>query len=115
MVKAIRSSAIILGYYFLGVAISRLIAGVLPGSIIGMLLLFISLVFGWVKEQWIQPAVNFLLKYMVLFFLPASVGVMAVWDLVSDNLILISSIMILSTIVVLLVVGHVQQKLGKRW
>ncbi|MCP3740936.1 CidA/LrgA family protein [Rossellomorea sp. BNER] len=57
----------------------------IPGNIIGMLILFIFLVTGIVKLEWIFDVSNFLLKHLAFFFVPFAVGVMAFGDLFLQN------------------------------
>lgn len=106
---------VILAFWALGEGVSWLINGVLPGSVIGMILLFLALVLGLVKESLVETAAKWLLKYMVLFFLPAAVGLMASWEIIGDNLFAIVLSVVVSLVLVIGVVGLLQQKLGKRW
>ncbi len=50
----------------------------IPGSIIGMILLFLILSTGKVSEKWLQPALGFILKHLSFFFIPLTVGVIAI-------------------------------------
>ncbi|MFL8936707.1 CidA/LrgA family protein [Rossellomorea oryzaecorticis] len=64
----------------------------IPGSIIGMLILFILLVTGVFKEKLLIEGANFFLKYFSFFFLPLSVSAIALGPYLSSygwNLILI--------------------------
>jgi holin-like protein len=105
---------VILLMLMLGNGVSYLINGVIPGSVIGMVLLFLALISKIVKPETIRQPASYLIKHMSLFFIPAGVGLMTAWDLIAANwaAILISSL--LSTIIVLAVVGLVQQKLERR-
>ena len=104
---------VILLMLMFGNGISILINGVIPGSVIGMVLLFLALITKIVKPETIKQPAGYLIKHMSLFFIPAGVGLMTAWDLIADHwtAILVSSV--LSTIIVLTVVGLVQQKLEK--
>ena len=106
---------IVLAFWAAGEGISSLIGGVVPGSLLGMILLFTALVTGVLKESMVKDACSVIIKYMVLFFVPAAVGIMAAWDIVSANFAAIITAAVVSTILVIVVVGWVQQKLGKRW
>lgn len=48
----------------------------IPGNVLGMLLLFVLLLAGVIKLEYIQQAANFLLKHLVFFFIPVAVGLM---------------------------------------
>lgn len=104
----------ILFFYLLGMGISFLIGGLIPGSVIGMLLLFLALSLGYLKESHVSGVANALLKNMVLFFLPAAVGLIASIRLVMDNLWAIAVSTIISTIIVIITVALIQQKMGRK-
>lgn len=48
----------------------------LPGSVAGMILLFLLLSFGLVRVSQLQTVTDFLLKHMGFFFVPITVGLM---------------------------------------
>ena len=45
-----------------------------PSALLAMLIMFVLLIMDIVKESWIAPACQPILKYMALFFIPAGVG-----------------------------------------
>lgn len=58
----------------------------LPGNLLGMLLLTVSLVTGWIKIEHVEQASSFLLKHMLLFFVPILVGVAQYFGLIAKSL-----------------------------
>ena len=104
----------ILLFWVLGNALSYLVGGYVPGSVIGMILLFAALTLRWVKAETVRPAAHFLLRSMALFFVPFGVGLMVSYRLLLDNLWAIVVSGIVSTIVVLLVAGHTFQSLNRK-
>lgn len=48
----------------------------IPASIVGLILLFISLNTRLISVEWIKLGCSFVMKYMTLLFIPASMGVM---------------------------------------
>ncbi|UFJ43166.1 CidA/LrgA family protein [Brevibacillus humidisoli] len=68
---------IILGFYGVGALLNRWGEIPLPGSLIGMLLLALSLIAGWIPFRLVEQASAFLLKHMLLFFVPIIVGVVS--------------------------------------
>ncbi len=92
---------IILAFLGLGNLCSYGIGNFLPGSVIGMVLLFLSLMLKIVKANDVRPVANFLTKNMTLFFLPASIGIMDQWGLIKLNLIAWIVILIVPTLCVL--------------
>ncbi len=56
-----------------------------PGSVLGMLILFFAMAFGLVKVQWVQPGASLFIRFMVFLFVPISVGLMDHFDMLLDN------------------------------
>lgn len=54
----------------------------LPSSIIGMLLLFLALVTGILKLQWIKGLTDILLSNISFFFIPSGVALMMYFDVI---------------------------------
>lgn len=113
--KYIVQFLIIIAFWALGIGVSFLTGGVVPGSVLGMVFLFTALALGYVKERQVEQVSKLLIKYMVLFFLPASVGVVVAWQMILDNFWAIAVATIVSTVLIIVAVGLTQQKLGKRW
>ena len=67
---------IILIFSLIGEAISTLFHLPVPGSIIGLVLLFLALEFKIIRLRHIDTVGNFLLGNMTILFLPAAVGIM---------------------------------------
>lgn len=76
-----------------------------PSSIIGMLLLAMSLKAGIVKPRHVERLSNFLVHNLGFFFVPAGVGLMNCLGLISDQWIPIVGAAIGSTIVIIAVTG----------
>lgn len=76
-----------------------------PSSIIGMLLLAMSLKAGIVKPRHVEKLSNFLVHNLGFFFVPAGVGLMNCLGLISDQWIPIVGAAIGSTIVIIAVTG----------
>ncbi len=113
MSKTLIGVAILLSMQLLGTLVSQLLIPIIPGSVIGMIMLFISLQCGLVKERYLESLVRVLMKNMTLFFLPSAVGIITILPLVGDNILAIALSVILSTILVLLCVGGCQQFFDK--
>ena len=59
---------IVLFFFALGELVGWLVNGFIPGSVIGMMLLFTALCLKWVKPERIKPVARFLCDNMALFF-----------------------------------------------
>ena len=82
----------ILGFSFLGQAISKTTGIPVPGSVIGLILFFLSLQFKIIKLEGVEKTSNFLTDNLAILFIPAGV----------------------STIISLIFVGRLTQHLIKR-
>lgn len=70
----VKGASIIMLFYFLGECLSFLINGIVPGSVCGMVLLFLSLLLKFVKPRDVRSVSNALTQNMALFlFLQESV------------------------------------------
>lgn len=105
--------ALILGIWALGEYISSFISSiiVIPGSIIGMILLFISLQLKVIKLEKIKELSNLLLDNMAIFFVPAGVSLISSLNLIRDNIFVLTIIIVLSTITVMYVTGVIVEKM----
>lgn len=65
---------ILFGFAALGSALAGVLHLPLPGSVLGMLLLWLSLSLGWVRLHWLIDAADGLLGILGLLFVPATVG-----------------------------------------
>ena len=99
---------IILAFLVIGNLLSALLGDFIPGSVIGMLLLFLSLLTGVIKDKWVRQAATFLTDNMMIFFMPAFMGIMDLWGVMKMNLWAWVAILILSTALVLVATGVVQ-------
>lgn len=70
----IRALSIIFGFLALGEAVIHFTGMKLPGSIIGMALLFVSLHMKWVKAAWLQGLVDVMMANLSLFLVPPCRG-----------------------------------------
>lgn len=110
----IKGSFYLLFFYFIGEMLSILIHGFLPGSIIGMILLFLSLFFKILDPSTVRSTATILTKNMAVFFVPAAVGLMAYGELVSRNFFAIVLAITISTILTIVTVALIQEKMEKR-
>ncbi|MDX7989885.1 CidA/LrgA family protein [Xenorhabdus littoralis] len=89
-----------------GNIISALLPFSLPGSIIGLLLLFCLLAFQIIPSHWVKPGCSLLMKNMTLLFLPIGVGVMDYYPQLSQQMLPIVLSCITSTVIVMIVVAY---------
>ncbi|MEH2920261.1 CidA/LrgA family protein [Samsonia erythrinae] len=105
----LRAFALIYLCLLAGNAVSALLPFSLPGSIIGMLILFVLLASQILPAQWVKPGCRLLIRHMALLFVPIGVGIMNYYDLVSQQLGPIVVSCAISTLIVMLAVGFSTQ------
>ena len=109
-----RGLAVLFGFLLLGHALNHY--GVpLPANVLGFLLLTTALLTGLVPMVWVEDTAHFLLRHMVLLFVPYIVSTMVYFELVSTELWPIVLAVLISTAAVLLVSGHLTQFLVRKW
>lgn len=103
--------------FFLSMAMNKL-ADLLhlkiPGSILGIVLIFILLQTKVIKLEWIERGANWLLAELLLFFIPSAVGVMQYIPLLENEGLQILLVVVLSTVIVMLSSGIVASRIVKR-
>ena len=104
---------ILLSYLIVGEGISMLINHFVPGNVIGMVLLFASLQAKIVKPGSVEKVSEFLTKNMTIMFLPPSIGLIASYKILGNNIVTIVLAIVVSTMLVLAVVGKMMDKLDK--
>ena len=114
--KLFNQLAIILGIWVIGEYISSFLQNIItiPGSIIGMILLFLSLQFKVIKLDDINYIGDLFLNNMAIFFVPAGVALIKSLDLISNNIFVLLMTIFFSTIGVMYTTGFVVRKMINR-
>ena len=97
--KLLKQIAIIFSICWFSQVVEMLLPFDFPASVIGMILLFLFLVFGWLKISHIQEKSDFLLSNMAFFFIPAVVSVMNYFDILKSSAVSLILVCILTTII----------------
>lgn len=88
-----------------GNAVAAIIPLHIPGSIIGMLVLFTLLASQILPPSWVKPGCHLLIRHMALLFVPISVGIMNYYQqLIGQFGPLVISCLV-SSLITLLIVG----------
>ncbi|KPN95135.1 CidA/LrgA family protein [Lysinibacillus sp. ZYM-1] len=114
VVRIIVQMGILNIYYYMGVGIVSYLHIPLPGSVVGLLLLALSLIFKIMKVEYIQDGAGFLIGILTLFFIPATVGVIDYPELMSITGLLIILAVIASTLISIYVTGLLTQIIEKK-
>lgn len=73
----VRSVVWILAFWLLGERLSHGFHVPVPGSVLGLLALYLCLRVGWVKAEWVTSGARGVLSVLALLFVPAGAGVAA--------------------------------------
>lgn len=99
---------------FAGTYLQHLLGTSIPGSIIGMLFLFGLMASGLVPSDWVRPSANLFIRYMILLFVPISVGLMDHFDMLINNALPILASAVGGTLIVLVTLGLFLDRLLKK-
>lgn len=111
--KYLQQLMIILGSYILGVVLQKAFNLPIPGTVLGLILLFLGLYSGIIKVEMVEDMCEILISHMSFLFIPAGVGLITSFNLLSGNIIKFSLVILLSTVIVWIVTGYVVKFLRK--
>ena len=112
--KYIKQFAIIIVISFVGELLNYCLPFPIPASIYGMVILFIGLVTGLIRLEWVKETGLFLVEIMPIMFIPICVGLMDAWVNIAPiwfPLIFISAI---TTVIVMAVTGRTAESILRR-
>ncbi|TWT24894.1 CidA/LrgA family protein [Planomicrobium sp. CPCC 101110] len=96
---------ILYGFYLAGESIRTIFHLPLPGSIIGFLLLFAALMLKIYPLRWIESGAHFLLAFLSLYFIPATVGAIEYGNVFTGKGVWLIAIVLVSTLLTMAVSG----------
>jgi len=99
-------------FFLVGDYLQKLLHLPVSGSIVGLLLLFVLLLFRIVPVKWIEEGSVTILAYLPLLFIPATTGIMKHTDLFSLKGMVIILIIIVSTVITIAAAAHTSQYLS---
>lgn len=112
--RLILEITVLYSIYLVGVYIQRTFQLFIPGSIIGMLFLFLLLQTKVVKVSWIEKGSSFLISYLPLLFLPVTIGIIKYEELYTLKGILLVIAIIVSTALLMLMTGAISQQMMRK-
>ncbi len=104
--KYVKQVMWIIAFTFAGELLNTLLPLPVPAGVYGMILLLAALMCGLVKLPDVEDTGNFLLDTMTMMFIPASVGIMSVIDILLPVLLPYLVIIAVSTVIVMVVTGR---------
>ena len=99
---------------WVGNIISKIIPIMIPGSIIGLLLLFFLLAFQLIPTCWIKNSCNIFMRYMTVLFIPAAMGIMDNYSLLLENWIPIIFSTVGGSLIVLIFTAFLTENFQKK-
>ena len=107
--KYIKQFAIIMIISFMGECVKAVLPFKIPASVYGLVIMLIALMTGIVKLEAVKDTAEFLVQTMPVMFIPPTVGIMVAWPLISNMVVEFCVIAVVTTIVVMVVTGHMSQ------
>lgn len=111
--RYLKQFLIIIVISFIGEVLKEIIPFAIPASIYGMVLMLAALCTGVIKLEQVKEAGDFLIEIMPVMFIPAAAGLLDSWKILKPVLMPVSVITVVSTVVVMVVAGHVTQLVVK--
>ncbi|AIQ73763.1 MULTISPECIES: CidA/LrgA family holin-like protein [Paenibacillus] len=96
-------------FYLAGDYLQKQLHLPVSGSIVGLLLLFVLLLFRVVPVKWIEEGATTILAYLPLFFIPATAGIVNHMDIFSGRGLLLILILIVSSVLTIAAAAHSSQ------
>ena len=100
-------------FYFVGDLIVTLLNLKFPGSIVGLVLLWLCLYFKWLDVRIVADGANLLITFLTLFFIPSTVGIVQYPELLSKSGVLLIVAVFVSSIIAFIFTGKLSQFLEK--
>ncbi|MBU2953606.1 CidA/LrgA family protein [Marinobacter sp. F3R08] len=105
---------LLLVYQLVGEITVRLLGLPIPGPVLGMVMLFITLMIRGKAPASVDQASTALLSHLSLLFVPAGVGMMAHFDRIADEWVPIALALLLSTVITMVATALIMQ-ITTRW
>ena len=86
----------------------------IPGNIVGLVLLFVFLSVGVVKQRWVSGGAALLTRHLAFFFIPITVGLMGLMDVFAAHGVGIALTLVVSAVLGICVAGLTSQALAAR-
>ncbi|MBM7712130.1 CidA/LrgA family protein [Enterococcus xiangfangensis] len=111
--KMFKELSLLLLYSILGEGLRMFLHLPVPGSIIGILLLFLSFQTKILKPTAIEDTANFLLNHLTILFVPAGVGLMQYYGAIKYTWPILLGAVVLCSLVSLVAVGKTAELVEK--
>ncbi|MBU5670808.1 CidA/LrgA family protein [Paenibacillus brevis] len=95
-------------------ALARWLHLPIPGTILGIIVLFLLLKLNIVKLDWVEAGASWLLAELLLFFIPAAVGIMEYIPMLKSDGVRILIVVLSSTVIVMVSSGLIATRISRR-
>ncbi|MAL32698.1 MAG: CidA/LrgA family protein [Marinobacter sp.] len=112
--KFLNGVTLLLVYQLTGEILVRLIGLPIPGPVLGMVMLFVTLMIRGSAPDSLSEASSALLSHLSLLFVPAGVGMMTHFGRIADEWLPITLALFLSTVITMVATALIMQ-LTTRW
>lgn len=104
--KIIMQIAIVFAICLLGQIVVSVLPFPFPASVMGMIILFLLLLFKVIKAEHVKEKTNFLLQNMAFFFIPSGVAIIDNYDLLKGNVLKILAICIITMVLTFIATAY---------
>ncbi|MBL1271086.1 MAG: CidA/LrgA family protein [Oceanospirillales bacterium] len=105
---------LLLVYQLAGEIIVRLLGVPIPGPVLGMVMLFVTMMIRGQAPESVEQASTALLSHLSLLFVPAGVGMMTHFGRIADEWLPITLALLLSTVITMVATALIMQQTS-RW
>ncbi|SHK25580.1 holin-like protein [Marinobacter antarcticus] len=105
---------LLLVYQLAGEIIVRLLGVPIPGPVLGMVMLFVTMMVRGRAPESVEQASTALLSHLSLLFVPAGVGMMAHFGRIAEEWLPITLALLLSTVITMVATALIMQQTS-RW
>ncbi|OMF81658.1 CidA/LrgA family protein [Paenibacillus glucanolyticus] len=108
MINILKGTLQVAGFMLLSIGMDKLAEWLhlgIPGSILGIAVVFILLETKILRLEWIELGANWLLAELLLFFIPAAVGIMKYFPMLEAEGLQILVVVLFSTVIVMVSSG----------
>lgn len=108
MINILKGTLQVAGFMLLSIGMDKLAEWLhlgIPGSILGIAVVFVLLETKIIRLEWIELGANWLLAELLLFFIPAAVGIMKYFPMLETEGLQILAVVLFSTVIVMVSSG----------
>lgn len=104
---------LLIAFQMLGELLQELFLASIPGPLIGMVLLFLSLAVKPHLKTLIEPITKALFKHLMLIYIAFGVGLMQFEALISNNGLAILFVVVVSALISIVLIGLIGQRMSR--